>query len=168
MRAGIALGSNIGDRLANLRAARARVLELPGAGGPVKSSRVFETEPVGCEPGAEAFLNAVVEIEWEDSGAPESLLAALRGIENAMGRPARHPRNEPRVIDLDLLFLGDIILKSDALTLPHPRLSGRRFVLAPLADIRPELVLPGETRTIAELLARLPEEPRVVPCEISF
>jgi len=166
MRAGIALGSNVGDRLENLRAARASVFAL--AGEPMKSSRVFETEPVGCEPGTAAFFNAVVEIECDDSSSSESLLQALRDIECGMGRPVRYPRNASRVIDLDLLYLGEITLKNEELTLPHPRLRERRFVLAPLAEIRPELVLPGEKQSVAELLARLPDEPRVVACDFPF
>lgn len=166
MRAGIALGSNVGDRLENLRAARARVSAL--ACEPVKSSRVFETEPVGCEADAGAFLNAVIEIEWADSLPPELLLRQLRDIERELGRPVRYPRNAPRVIDLDVIYVGDIAMQSDTLTLPHPRLPERRFVLAPLADIRPELILPGEKLTAAELLAQLRDEPRVVACDVSF
>ena len=153
MRAAIALGSNLGDRLANLTAGREAVLRLPGVSAPVLCSRVYETEPVGTGPDAGPFLNAVIEVEL--SAAPFALLAGLRLIESALGRPIRYPRNAPRTLDLDILYISDLVLNDRALILPHPRLHLRRFVLAPLNDIRPELHLPGQTRSIAELLASL-------------
>lgn len=153
MRAGIALGSNLGDRLAHLTAGREAVLRLPGVSAPVMHSRVYETEPVGTEPEAGPFLNAVIEIRF--TGDPRSLLAGLGAIESALGRPTRHPRNAPRTLDLDILYADDLVLRDGTLILPHPRLHLRRFVLAPLNDIRPDLRLPGHTQTIAELLARL-------------
>ena len=142
MRAGIALGSNLGDRLANLIAGREAVLRLPGVTAPVLHSRVYETEPVGTEPDAEPFLNAVMEIEF--TGDPLALLTALRSIESALGRPTRYPRNAPRTLDLDILYISDLALHDAALILPHPRLHLRRFVLAPLNDVRPDLRLPGQ------------------------
>ena len=159
MRAGIALGSNLGDRLANLTAGREAVLHLPGVSGPVLHSRVYETEPVGTGPDAGPFLNAVMEVEF--TGDPLLLLAALRAIESALGRPTRHPRNGPRTLDLDILYAGALVLADDTLILPHPRLHLRRFVLAPLNDIRPDLRLPGQSHTVAELLARL-DDPAAV------
>jgi 2-amino-4-hydroxy-6-hydroxymethyldihydropteridine diphosphokinase len=153
VRAGVALGSNLGDRLSNLRAARQLLQSLSGTEQPVLSSAIYETQPVGCEPGAGAFLNAVVEIGW--SAAAGELLAGLRSIEQQLGRPSRHPKNTSRTIDLDVLYLGDEQLNTPELQLPHPRLHERRFVLQPLADIRPELVLPGFTAPVAELLAEL-------------
>lgn len=165
-RAGIALGSNLGDRVANLRAARARlagVADVAGeAGGHrlVVSAPLFETAPVGCEPGAGPFLNTVVEIPWPDT--PERLWTKLAAIEQDLGRPARHARNHSRTVDLDLLYCGDAVRGSAALTLPHPRLAGRRFVLAPLAALRPTLRLPGQSRPVAELLVRLQDDPAAV------
>ncbi len=159
MRAGIALGSNVGSRLASLSAARDAVLALAGASAPLRSSRVYETEPVGTDADAGRFLNAVIEVEFE--GRPITLLDGLQGIESAMGRPSKRPRNAPRTIDLDILYVGNLVLSNDEVVIPHPRLHLRRFVLAPLADIRPELVLPGQQRTVAALLAGL-DDPAAV------
>lgn len=157
-RAGIALGSNLGDRLANLRAARDSLLRSTAE--PVLSAPVFETLPVGCEPGAAPFLNTVVEILWRDT--PEQLLTELAAIEHRLGRPATRARNFSRTVDLDLLYCGDEVRDTVTLTLPHPRLAQRRFVLAPLAALRPDLRLPGLARPVAELLARLNDDPASV------
>lgn len=154
MRAGIALGSNLGDRLAHLTAARERIWAL--ARRPFLSSTIYETEAVGCERGAPRFLNAVIEVGYD--GAAMDLLSALRAIEAAMGRPGAHPLNASRTIDLDLLYFGGERMETTELILPHPRMARRRFVLQPLADIRPELVLPGQRETVAALLEQLPEE----------
>jgi 2-amino-4-hydroxy-6-hydroxymethyldihydropteridine diphosphokinase len=159
MRAGLALGSNVGDRLSCLRLAREEVRTLPGVSAPERSSRIYETEPVGTEPGAAPFLNAVMEVEF--AGHPITLLEALQGIESKMGRPSKRPRNAPRPIDLDILYAGNLVLSNEEIVIPHPRLHLRRFVLQPLADIRPELILPGQERTVAKLLAELRDEAQV-------
>lgn len=151
MRAGVALGSNLGDRLVHLRSGRERVRLI--AGEPVLCSRVYETEPVGSAADAGAFLNAVIEIEFD--GQPIALLEALQAIEAEHGRPSKRPRNAPRTLDLDILYVGNLTLSNEEVVIPHPRLHQRRFVLAPLADIRPDLVLPGQQRSVAELLAGL-------------
>jgi 2-amino-4-hydroxy-6-hydroxymethyldihydropteridine diphosphokinase len=155
VRAGIAFGSNLGDRLKNLETARRKVLDLSGVEQPILTSVVYETEPVDCGPGTGNFLNAVIEIGYE--GAGEELLRGLRNIERTHGRPAKHLRNESRTLDLDLLYFGDVSISQPSLQLPHPRMRNRRFVLQPLAEVRPDLILPGETQTVAELLARLPD-----------
>jgi len=152
----IALGSNVGDRLRHLRQARD---ELATRHGTVRCSRVYETEPVGCEPGTDAYLNAVVEINYTGQ-QPAGLLEELKAIEVKMGRPSRHPRNTPRTIDLDILYIGDLVLSNEMVVIPHPRIHLRRFVLAPLCDIHPELILPGHHETVAELLAKLPPQPQ--------
>jgi len=160
MRTGIALGSNIGDRLENLRQAREELLTIPNVTGEPLCSKVYETEPVNCEPGASPYLNATVEIEYE--GHPISLLDELQGIEKKMGRPSKRPRNAPRTIDLDILYAGNLTLANEEIMIPHPRLHSRRFVLAPLNDIRPGLILPGYHDPVSALLSKLPEKPAAV------
>jgi 2-amino-4-hydroxy-6-hydroxymethyldihydropteridine diphosphokinase len=156
MRTGLGLGSNMGDRLAALRAARDAIARLPGFRPPALSAPVFESDPVDCEPGTPPFLNTVIEIEY--NGHPVTLLDALRAIEVGLGRPSKHPRNVSRRIDLDILYVGNLSLRNEEIVIPHPRLAGRRFVLAPLAAIRPGLVLPGQMNSVAESLAGLPAD----------
>ena len=153
-RCGLSLGSNMGDRLACLRLAAGAVRLLADATQPVLVSSVYETEPVGCAPGTASFYNAVMEISY--GGDPESLLERLRAVESAMGRPTERAKNDPRPIDLDLLYAGELVRRSAFLELPHPRLAERRFVLQPLAEIRPDLRLPGHDQPVRSLLAALP------------
>jgi 2-amino-4-hydroxy-6-hydroxymethyldihydropteridine diphosphokinase len=152
MRAAVALGSNLGERLANLRNARRDISALGGVLPPVRSSAIYETEPVNCEKGALKFFNAVIEFEY--SGEPEALLRELAGIEKILGRPAAHVRNVSRTIDLDLLYFGERLINTCALQLPHPRIVEREFVLRPLADVRPDLILPEQTESVSALLFR--------------
>jgi len=160
MRAGIALGSNLGDRLGQLQAARAQVIGLPGFQPPLLASAVYETEPVDCEPNAPRFLNAVLEIEYVPDA--RNLLQELGLIEAALGRPPSHARNVSRTLDLDLLYCGDAQFSEPELQLPHPRMRDRRFVLEPLSDIRPDLVLPSQSESVAALLRRLSPTPALV------
>ena len=160
MKAGVALGSNLGDRLANLRAARNEIEKLNSVSSPLLTSAVYETEPVGCEAGAAKFLNAVIEIEY--AGDAPDLLHDLVEIETRLGRPASHARNASRTLDLDLLYFGDMKIETPELQLPHPRIAEREFVLRPLADIRPDLVLPKQTESMRDLLLRLPKGEAVV------
>jgi 2-amino-4-hydroxy-6-hydroxymethyldihydropteridine diphosphokinase len=159
MRIGVALGSNLGDRLANLRAARKAIADLTGARGSVLESPVYETEPVGCEPGAGKFLNAVLEIEY--NGDSTDLLQKLIRIEESLGRDRNHARNVSRKIDIDLLYAGELNVENEQLQLPHARLHLRKFVLQPLADFRPELILPNQTKTVRELLAQTGDSTKV-------
>lgn len=151
MRTGVGLGSNLGDRLDNLRAARDAILAISNVKPPTLFSAIYETEPVGCEPGAEKFLNAVIEFDYE--GRPANLLEQLIRIEEALGRKRDHPKNVSRAIDIDLLYCGDCSIEDERLRLPHPRMHLRKFVLQPLADVRPDLILPSQKRTVRELLA---------------
>ena len=160
MRTAVALGSNIGDRLENLQAARNAILDLPNVKAPIVSSAVYETEAVGCEPGAGKFFNAVVEFGYADD--PARLLKQLIEIEEALGRKRGHPENVSRIIDLDLLYCGEERINAERLQLPHPRLHLREFVLRPLADIRPQLVLPGQKKSVRELLAEVEQSGGVV------
>ena len=160
MRTAVALGSNLGDRLDNLRAARKAILDLPNVKAPILSSAIYETEPVGCEPGAGKFLNAIVEFEYQ--GDLATLLEQLIEIEEALGRKRDHPKNVSRTIDLDLLYCGDQQINDERLQLPHPRIHLRKFVFEPLADIGPDLVLPGRKKSIRELLAEVEQSGEVI------
>ena len=159
MRTGIALGANLGERLAPLRAARASLLALHEGSSPALVSPLYETVPVDCPPDSPAFLNAVIEIET--SLDPALLLDHLAALEGQHGRPARRAHHAPRPLDLDILYAGHLVQHTARLTVPHPRLARRRFVLQPLADLRPQLLLPGHSRTIAQHLAALPPDPAV-------
>ena len=160
MRTAVALGSNLGDRLDNLRTARQQISELADIQPPVLSSAIYETDPVDCEPEAPKFLNAVIEFGYNDD--PLKLLRKLKSVEEALGRPREHARNVSRKIDIDLLYIGDTRITDRELELPHPRMHVRKFVLQPLADIRPELILPGQAKTVRELLAQLDDACNVV------
>jgi 2-amino-4-hydroxy-6-hydroxymethyldihydropteridine diphosphokinase len=150
---GIALGSNLGDRATEIEAGFSFLREL-AADGNVRRSPVIETVPVDCPPGSMVFLNAVAEIQLDpETLPPEKLLRRLQAFEAQRGRPSEHARNSARPLDLDILYYGDLVVQTPELTIPHPRIAERRFVLEPLAHLRPELILPGQTRTIRELLA---------------
>jgi 2-amino-4-hydroxy-6-hydroxymethyldihydropteridine diphosphokinase len=121
-------------------------------------SSLWRTAPVDCPPGASNFVNAVVGLIPRVQESPESLLVRLQAIEKQFGRRPKRVLNEPRPLDLDLIAFGNLTRSSRTLILPHPRATSRRFVLQPLAEIAPGLVLPGQTKTVLQLLARLPLE----------
>lgn len=154
----IALGSNLGDSALLLREAREALAGLAGA--PPRSSSLWRTEPVDCPPGSPAFLNAVVLLLPRAGESPESLLDQLQVLEREFGRQPKRQLNEARPLDLDLIAWGGTTSATARLILPHPRATVRRFVLAPLAELAPDLILPGQSRTVRELLAALPESPR--------
>jgi len=160
MRTAVALGSNLGERLDNLRAARKAILRLPNTKLPVLFSAIYETEPIGCESGAGKFLNAVVEFDYD--GDPGQLLEQLIQIEEALGRKRRHRQNASRTIDIDLLYCGDKQVNNERLQLPHPRLHLREFAVRPLADIRPDLILPNQKKSIRELLTEVERSGEVI------
>ena len=137
----LGLGSNLGDRLANLQIAVELLAAQPGV-TIVRSSRVYETDPVGGPPQPD-FLNAVVEVET--SLSPRELLAACRSAEGSLAR-VRDDRWGPRTIDVDILTFGDDVVDGSDLTVPHPRMHERGFVLAPLLELDPDPRLPGGRR----------------------
>lgn len=148
----IGLGSNLGPRAQSLRLALQKIGELPET-RVVRSSASRETDPVGGPPQGR-FLNAAGQLETRLE--PLDLLHGLQEIEREMGRPAEHERRGPRVIDLDLLSYDDLVLTTPELTLPHPRLQERHFVLEPLAEIAPHWRHPILRRRAADLLKELP------------
>ncbi len=152
----LALGSNLGDRLAMLESACDYLADVFGG---LRLSQVYETEPVGCPPGSPAYLNACVEVET-DMPAEEILALCLR-IEQELGRSRSGVYGEPRPCDIDLICCGDECCHTRTLTLPHPRAHLREFVLRPLCDLDTRLVLPGQSQSVAQLLAGLPAGPAV-------
>ena len=156
MRGYLGLGSNVGDPAAHLRAA---VELLPGRGVEVEAvSSTYVTEPVGEILDQPDFLNAAVRIRT--ALEPEALLDACKEVEAERGRAFEAPRHSPRPLDVDLLLLGELELETARLTLPHPEVDSRRFVLVPLLELDPELTLPDGTR-LAAALAALPGGQRV-------
>ncbi len=164
-RAFIGIGTNLGDKAANYREAIGRIAGLPET-RVLRQSSVYETDPVGAPDLKGPFFNGVIEIETEIPA--DALMRRLLAIERTMGRkrvPGRKPtgrtRYKPRVIDLDLLFFNKELRDAPALTLPHPRLHERRFVLAPMVELAPALIHPKLNASISDLLANLKSPQRV-------
>jgi len=125
---------------------------------PLSKSSLWQTPPVNCPPGSPLFINAIVGLWPRPAETPESLLSRLQSLEREFGRKPKITQNEPRPLDLDLIAFGTATRSTPELILPHPRAHQRRFVLEPLAEIEPGLVLPGQKETVAQLLAALPVE----------
>jgi 2-amino-4-hydroxy-6-hydroxymethyldihydropteridine diphosphokinase len=153
----IGIGSNVGDREANCRKA---VELLAEAGGIIALSSLYRTEPVGYHE-QEDFINAVAAVETDRE--PGELLQVCRSIEDRLGRK-RGLRWGPRTADLDILLYGDQVINQAGLSIPHPRLAVRKFVLAPLAEIAPDAVDPLLHRTAAQLLQELNDRHVVIKC----
>ena len=147
----LGLGSNVGDTRGHLAAAVAALADHDVR--VLASSQLYETEPVGLILDQPDFLNGCLRIET--SLGPEELLDACKAVERQVGRAAGGPRHGPRVIDVDLLLLGDLVYRSARLTLPHPEVRSRRFVLVPLLELDPALTLPSGER-LADMLLALP------------
>lgn len=149
----VALGSNLGDSVQVMREAQARLRELSEY--PLLVSSLWQTTPVDCPPGSPPFVNAVIGLRPREAETPESLLAQLQTLEKMFGRQPKRILNESRPLDLDLITFGTATRNTPALILPHPRAHRRRFVLQPLAEIAPDLILTGQIKTVATLLAAL-------------
>lgn len=163
-RAFIGIGTNLGDRIANYHEALERIGKLRQT-RIVRQSSIYETDPVGDVIGP--FLNGAIEVETEYSA--DALMNQLLSIERAMGRKrVRMPKGaarvkyKPRIIDLDLLFFNNEMIDTPKLTVPHPRVQERRFVLVPMSELAPALIHPRLNATISELLAGLKSPQRVV------
>jgi 2-amino-4-hydroxy-6-hydroxymethyldihydropteridine diphosphokinase len=151
----VALGSNLGDSAGILRGAMERLKAWPK--GIARSSSLWRTVPVDCPPGSPPFLNAVVGWVRSPDDNPEALLESLQALEHEFGRQVKEVRNAARRLDLDLIACGTEIRRQAQLILPHPRAAERAFVLYPLSEILPDLILPGQERTVRELRDALGE-----------
>lgn len=149
----VALGSNLGDSIATLKAAMDRLAAWSVT--PLRRSSLWRSTPVDCPPGSPLFVNAAVALEPTAGETPESMLARLQALEKEFGRQRRGILHEARPLDLDMIAFGRETRSTPELTLPHPRAHLRRFVLEPLNELAPRVVLPGQTATIQELLAAL-------------
>lgn len=153
----VGMGSNLGDRAGYLLLAVRGMLD---AGlDVIRLSSIYETAPVGNED-QPAFLNMVAELRGSTLPRPEQTLARLLRIEYALGRTREVPLG-PRTIDLDLLIFKDELMNTDFLKLPHPRLQARRFVLVPLNELGPNLILPALGKPVRELLEETPDKSTV-------
>ena len=154
----IGIGSNLGDRRANLAEAIERTGQLPGT-RVVRASSLYESEPLGDA--KTWFVNGAIELDTEL--APEALLKKLQAIEEAMGRKrVKGKRWGSRIIDLDILLYDQDVIEKRALKIPHPELHKRRFVLLPLAELAPHVVHPQLGQSISTLLATVKDDKRVV------
>jgi 2-amino-4-hydroxy-6-hydroxymethyldihydropteridine diphosphokinase len=149
----IALGSNLGDSRQILAEAISRLRALSPSKFLVSS--LWQTSPVDCPPGSPPFLNAVVGFPAPPGNRPEAILRTLQSLEQEFGRRPKLVINEPRPLDLDLIAFGQETRHSPELVLPHPRAHLRKFLLCPLSEIAPDLILPGQTKTVAQLLRDL-------------
>jgi 2-amino-4-hydroxy-6-hydroxymethyldihydropteridine diphosphokinase len=149
----VALGSNLGDSVRLLTEAMNRLQSWSAE--PLRRSSLWQSDPVDCPPHSPLFLNAVVGLSPWPGETPESLLAKLRQTEIEFGRRPKQVHNEARPLDLDIISFGGETRSSPTLTIPHPRAHLRGFVLEPLAEIAPELILPGQTESVARLAQQL-------------
>jgi 2-amino-4-hydroxy-6-hydroxymethyldihydropteridine diphosphokinase len=160
----VALGSNLGDSRQIILDAMARVQDFSDQ--PILKSSLWQTSPVNCPPGSPLFVNAVVGFVPHADETLESLPEKLRKLEKEFGRLPKKILNEPRLLDLDLIAFGAEMRNTPDLILPHPRAHVRRFVLQPLSEIAPDLILSGQTKTVAQLLAELRSEETVTRLDL--
>jgi 2-amino-4-hydroxy-6-hydroxymethyldihydropteridine diphosphokinase len=152
----IALGSNLGDSRQIIGRAMDRLRLFSGQ--PLLRSSLWQTTPMDCPPDSPLFLNAMVGLSPWPGETPESLLVKLQALEKEFGRQPKKVLNEARPLDLDLIVFGKEIRNTKELALPHPRTVERLFVLRPLSEIAGDLVLPGQAKTVKELLGALPPD----------
>ena len=152
----ISLGANLGDPKRTILEAINCLREYSDK--PVLRSSIWQTPPVDCPPGSPPFLNAVIAIVPRSGETPQSLLAKLHELEKSFGRKQKKILNEARPLDLDLIAFGNETSSTMELRLPHPRAHLRRFVLEPLSEIAPNLLLVGQSKTVSQLLDSLPRE----------
>ena len=148
----IALGANLGAAEQNLVRAMDALQEI--AACQLVKSGLWLSEPVDCPDGSEDFINAAVGLEPKPQSSPDLLLRQLKRLELDFGRRLELPGNSPRPLDLDIIAYGDLTVTSAHLVIPHPRAHQRLFVLKPLQEIAPHLILPGFTQTVTELVER--------------
>ena len=162
----VALGSNLGDSRRIILDAMTRLQSFSDE--PIFKSSLWQTSPVDCAPDSPKFVNAIIGLIPKENETPESLLKKLRELEIEFGRAPKAVLNEPRPLDLDLIAFGNEIHSasgnSPELILPHPRAHLRKFVLQPLSEIAPELILPGQGKTVSQLLAELSSNEIIVKC----
>ncbi len=163
MEYGLSLGSNVGDRLNNLESARDVIADITGVRVTGQAS-VYETAPVDVLPEYDdlLFLNTIVIVDTDL--LPDVLHRELIAIENRLGRVRGNEQNAPRPIDIDLIYADDIVSNTETLILPHPRWAERRFVVEPLAEIRPDLIIDAERGMVKDVLLSLPK----IPCVVLF
>lgn len=147
----LGLGANLGDREQQLKEA-IKLLQRKNF-IITACSNFYDTAPVDCVPGTPRFLNATVIGKWHES--PKELLQVCKDIETEMGRPTDHSSSESRVIDVDILLFDDQILDGPTISIPHPRLTERRFILEPLNEIAPGWPIPGSNQTVADAYQQL-------------
>jgi 2-amino-4-hydroxy-6-hydroxymethyldihydropteridine diphosphokinase len=156
----IALGSNLGNSRETILRVVVRLQAFSDE--PLIHSSLWKTEPVQCPPDSPPFINAVVKLSPRADETPEALFEKLQALEKEFGRAPGEVRNAPRPLDLDLIAFGGVIRNTERLTLPHPRAHQRRFVLAPLEEIAPDYIFPGQGETVRELLRKLGDQQEVV------
>ena len=154
----LSLGSNIGDKESNLAQAT-MALSINFEISDMKSSSYYETEPLYNRDQPD-FLNSVV--RFSTTLKPFDTLDVVQEVETMLGRPRLREKNQPRIIDIDILFHGDSIIETEELSIPHPMLSLRRFILIPFAEIEPDFQIPHSNLTLNDLIEHCPDNSRVI------
>ena len=154
----LSLGSNIGDRESNLAQAT-MALSINFEISDIISSSYYETEPLYYKDQPE-FLNSVV--RFSTTLKPFDVLDIIQKVETMLGRPAIREKNKPRLIDIDILFHGDAVIETEELSLPHPMVPLRKFILIPFAEIEPDFQIPRSKLTIKDLIYHCPDNSRVI------